>query len=126
LIFTLEDVKFVSDLWINLFSIRKALKNGFNLCNEGETIKLTKGKMVILFDRCLKSKNGFVPAIKMKAVLADIGATVVNARNFINVNNLHKILGHCGEASARLTGKALGYKVIGKFDTCEACSIGKA
>jgi hypothetical protein len=126
LVVTLEDVKFVPDLWINLFSIGKALKNGFNLGNEGETIKLMKGKTVILFDRCLKSKNGFVPAIKMKGVLADIGATVVNANNSINVNNLHKILGHCGEASARLTGKALGYKVIGTFDTYEACSIGKA
>jgi hypothetical protein len=79
-----------------------------------------------LFNRCLKSKNCFVPAIKMKAVLADIGATVVNAKNSINVNNLHKILDHCGAASARLTGKALGYEVIGTFDTCEACSIGKA
>jgi hypothetical protein len=90
-----------------------------------------KGKTVILFDRCLKSKIGFVPAIKMKAVSADIGATVVNTKkgkpkNSINVNNLHKILGHCGEASARLTGKALGYEVIGTFDICEACSIGKA
>jgi hypothetical protein len=84
-----------------------------------------KGKTVIIFDRCLKSKNGLVPAIKMKAVLADIGATVVNAKNSINVNNLHKILGHCGEASTRLTGKALGYEVIGTFDTCKACSIGK-
>jgi hypothetical protein len=35
-------------------------------------------------------------------------------------------LGHCGEVSARLTGKALVYEVIGAFDTCEACSIGKA
>jgi hypothetical protein len=126
LVVTLEDLKFVPDLWINLFSIGKALKNGFNLGKDGETIKLMKGKTVFLFDRCLKSKNGFVPAIKMKAVLADIGATVVNARNSINVNNLHKILGHCGEASARLTGKPLGHEVIGTFDTCEACSIGKA
>jgi hypothetical protein len=56
----------------------------------------------------LKSKNGFVPGIKMKAVLADIGATVVDPKkekrkNSINVNNLHKILGHCGETSARFT-----------------------
>ena len=35
-------------------------------------------------------------------------------------------MGHCGEASARLTGKALGYEGIGTFDTCEACSIGKS
>jgi hypothetical protein len=131
LVVTLEDVKFVPDLWINLFSIGKALKNGFNLDNDGETIKLMKGKTVILFDRCLKSKNGFVPAIKMKAVLADIGATVVNSKkgkstNSVYVNNLHKILGHCDQASARFTGKALGYEVIGTFDTCEACSNGIA
>jgi hypothetical protein len=57
LVVTLEDVKFVPDLWIYVFSIRKALQNGFNLGNEGETIKLIKRKMVILFDRCLKSKE---------------------------------------------------------------------
>jgi hypothetical protein len=90
-----------------------------------------KGKMVILFDRCLKSKNDFLPGIKMKAVLGDIRATVVDPKeekpkNSINVNNLHKILGHCGEARTRLTGKALGYEVIGTFDTGESCSIGKA
>jgi hypothetical protein len=85
LVVTLEDVKFVPNLWIHLFSIGKALKNGFNLGNDGETIKLMKGKTVILFDRCLNSKNGFVPAIKMKAALADIGATVVNAKNSIKI-----------------------------------------
>jgi hypothetical protein len=124
-------VKFVPDLWINFFSIRNAVKNGFDLGNDGETIKLMKGKTVILFDRCLKSKNGFVPAITMKKVLANIGATVIKTKKgkpniSINVNNFHKILGHCGEANTRLTGKALGYKVIGTFDTCEACSIEKA
>jgi hypothetical protein len=35
-------------------------------------------------------------------------------------------LGHCSETSARLTGKALGYDIVGTFDTSEACSIGKA
>jgi hypothetical protein len=61
--------------------------------------------------------KGFVPGIKMKAVLPGIGATVVDpkkgkAKNTVNVNNLHKFLGHCGEATARLMGKALGYEVI--------------
>ena len=77
--------------------------------------------MTILFDRFLILKNGFVPGIKMTPLLNDVSATVVeskkeNSNNMINVNNLHKILGHCGEASARLTGKALGYEVIGTFD----------
>jgi hypothetical protein len=128
---TLQDVKFVPDLWINLLSIGKALKIGFNLGNDVETIKLMKGNVVTLFDRCLKSKNGFVPGIKMRLVLPDVGAPVVDSKkercmNTIDVINFHKILGHCGEVSARLTEKALGYEVIGAFDTSEACSIGKA
>jgi hypothetical protein len=43
LLITLQDLKGVPDLWINLFSIGKALKNGFNLGNDGEKIKLIKG-----------------------------------------------------------------------------------
>jgi hypothetical protein len=44
----------------------------------------------------------------------------------IDVKNLHKILGHCGEVNARLTGKAYGYEILGKFYVCEDCSIGKS
>jgi hypothetical protein len=32
---TLEEVKYVPELWVNLFSISKALKNGFDLSNKG-------------------------------------------------------------------------------------------
>lgn len=46
-------------------------------------------------------------------------------KSMIDVNNLQKVLGHCGEASVRLTGNSLGYEVIGTFDTCEACCMGK-
>ena len=43
-------------------------------------------------------------------------------KNKIDINNLHTILGHCGEATARMTG----YDVVGVFKPCEACSVGKA
>jgi hypothetical protein len=39
---TLEEVKYVPELWVNLFSISKALKNGFNLNNKGLMISLKK------------------------------------------------------------------------------------
>jgi hypothetical protein len=75
-----------------------------------------EGNVVIIFDKCLKYMNGFVPGIKMRPVQADIGAIVVDnkekSKNTIDVNNLHKILGHYSEVSARLTGKALGYNVL--------------
>jgi hypothetical protein len=44
----------------------------------------------------------------------------------IDINNLHKILVHCAKVIARLTGKALGYEITGKFDVCESCSVSKA
>jgi len=128
LIVTLENVKFVPELWINLFSIGKALKNGFNISNNDEILSLTKGKVTLTFDNAVRTKDGSVPAIRLMPIGNDVGLAVgESGRNeSIDINNLHKILGHCGENSARLTGKALGFQVTGKFDTCEACSIGKA
>ena len=46
---TLTEVKYVPELWINLFSIRKALKNGFNIGNKGVKIFLTKHDKKIIF-----------------------------------------------------------------------------
>jgi hypothetical protein len=53
----LKYVKFVPEIWVNLFSISKALKNGFNLGNEDVVTKLMKGNTTLYFDRMLKSKN---------------------------------------------------------------------
>jgi hypothetical protein len=82
----------------------------------------------LTFDKVVRTKNGFAPGIKMLPVLVDVGTLVLETkkREMIDVNNLHKILGHCGEVNTRLTGKAYGYVIAGKFDVCEACSIGKA
>jgi hypothetical protein len=61
-------------------------------------------------------------------VLSDVGTSVLETKklDMIDVNNLHKILGHCGEVNTKLTRKASGYEVTGKFDVSEACSIAKA
>jgi hypothetical protein len=38
----ISEVKYVPDLCANLFSMNKALRNGFKLSNEGKSISLTK------------------------------------------------------------------------------------
>jgi hypothetical protein len=128
LIIMLENVKYVPKMWINLFSIGKSLKNGFNLSNDGKIIKLSKGNMTLTFDKVVRTKNGIVSGIKLLKVLGDVGTSVLQTKKCekIDVNNLHKILGHCCEVNARLTGNAYGYEVTGKFDVCEAFSVGKA
>jgi hypothetical protein len=40
---TLYEVKYVPELWMNLFSLNKALKNGYALSNKGFPICLSKG-----------------------------------------------------------------------------------
>jgi hypothetical protein len=89
---------------------------------------MSKGNVTFTFDKVVRTKNGFVPGIKLFPVWGDVGTLVLETKKheIIDVNNFHKILGHCGEVNARLTGKAYGYEVTGKFDVCEAYSIGRA
>jgi hypothetical protein len=110
-----------------LFKIGKSLKNDFNLSNDGEIIKLSKKNVTLTFDKVVRMNNGFVPGIKLFQVLGDVGTSILETkkRNTIDVNNLHKVLGHCGEINARITGMAYGYEVTGKFDIGEACSFAK-
>jgi hypothetical protein len=39
---TLKEVKYVPELWVNLFSISKALKKGFDLSNKGLMMSLKR------------------------------------------------------------------------------------
>jgi gag-polypeptide of LTR copia-type len=105
----LKCVKFVPELWENLFSIGKALKNGFNLGNEDAVMKLVKENITVYFDRILNTKNGFVSGTKLLPILGNnIATTAVKASKVkpkMNINNLHKIVGHCDKVATRMTGK---------------------
>jgi hypothetical protein len=51
---TLIDVKYVPDLFVNLFSLNKAFQNGFKLSNENVSIRLSKGLVMLTFDQIIK------------------------------------------------------------------------
>jgi DUF4097 and DUF4098 domain-containing protein YvlB len=57
---TLKEVKYVPELRVNLFSISKALKNGFDISNKGLMISLKKGSVSVTFDRVIKTVNGSI------------------------------------------------------------------
>jgi hypothetical protein len=72
------------------------LKHRFNLGNEDVVMKLMKGNTTLNFDRILKTKNGVVSL----PILGNIATTAVEGnkvKSKININNLHRILGHCGK-----------------------------
>jgi hypothetical protein len=125
----LQNIKYVPDQWVNLYSISKALKNGFNLVNGDVVMKFMKGNTTLFFDIILRTKNGFVSGMKlipMSGNIATTAAEVNKVKPKINISNLHKCLGHCGEVATRMTGKSYGYDVGGNYKTCEACSVAKA
>jgi hypothetical protein len=78
----LQDVKYVPELWVNLFSINKALKNGFKIGNDGIVIHLTKGNTTLSFDRILNTKNGFVSGAKLNPISIESANSVIDPARF--------------------------------------------
>ena len=81
-------------------------------------MSLMKGNNTLYFDRILKAKNEFISGIKLIPMSDDIATTPVKSnrvKNKIDINNLHRILGDCGEAAIKMTQKCYEYDVTGEF-----------
>ena len=61
---TLKNVAYVPELTRNLFSITKALENGFKLSNKGNIMMLSKGTKMVKFDRLQRTKMDSVLGYK--------------------------------------------------------------
>ena len=114
-----EDVMYVPDLWVNLFSIGKALKHGWKLANDKETMLIKKTDKVIRFDQEIKTDNG-----RLSGLLTErINCTERGKRTFMDI---HRQLGHAGPETCKHTIKKYGWKVNGDYENCESCMKGKA
>jgi hypothetical protein len=71
-----------------------------------------------------------VTGVSVKPIMSNninefANASISNERSY-DVNNLHKLFGHCGQEILNNTIKMYGFKSSGNFDTCEQCAIVKA
>jgi hypothetical protein len=126
---TLHDVKFVPDLCVNLFSLNRALQNGFNLSNENVSIRLSKGSVTLIYDRVIKTINGFVTGINMKTLTPKAihnGMVNTTISEAYGISYLHKAFGHCGLETLKNTARMYGSRFTGQFEFCEDCAIEKA
>ena len=64
----LPNVKFVPELYINLFSITKALSHQWQISNKGIDIILSKSDIHIQFDHHMRTQNGFISGVTMLAI----------------------------------------------------------
>jgi hypothetical protein len=126
----LTDVKYIPVLKSNLLSITTAISNGWAIGNEGKVITLSKNGTVIKFDHVKPSGSGNTAEIEIvpNVEFARAAGEVTTNREKMDVNELHRLLGHPGERKTRATGTgdSLNLELTGKFETCEDCVKGKA
>jgi hypothetical protein len=127
---TLNNVKYVPSLCVNLFSFNKALKKGFKVSNDGVIVSLNFEHVKLTFDRVIDTTDGCVTGLSMKPMISNningfANASISNERIYY-INHLHKLFGHCGQEILNITIKMYRFKSSGCFDTCEQCAIAKA
>jgi hypothetical protein len=124
----LKEVKYVPEMWVNFFSISKALKIGFDLSNKGLMISLKKESVSVTFDRVIKTINGSISGIKMTKYYPSVAYTAKGSLTAIknDVNKFHEMIGHCGVHRLKKTTNIHGLKLKGEFKVCEDCTLAKA
>jgi hypothetical protein len=67
---TLNDVKYVPSLCVNLFCLNKALNKGFKVSNDGVVISLTYKHVKLTFNRVIHATDCCVTGVLMEPILA--------------------------------------------------------
>jgi hypothetical protein len=126
----LTNVKYVPELWCNLFSVISAMKQGWKLSGEkvnNETVmKLTKNSLTIGFDQKVKASTTDLLGVKFLRAIPEAAMTNLQPGTKVKTTTLHYQLGHPSEAVTRATAKYMDVNVTGKLETCENCAMGKA
>ena len=132
----LHNVKYAPQLKpFNLFSLTASMKKGFKLGSEGMAITLTKGDFTLKFDKPYHTKEGSVAGIDLRILdsqheemTKEVTPNQPEKKETVtmNVNTMHRVLGHTSEETTRATCKRAGIKLIGSFEICDACALAKA
>jgi hypothetical protein len=125
---TLTEVKYIEDLWVNLFSIGKGLQNAFNIGNKGINIFLTKGKTAITFDKIMRTNKWFILGVDIlpSTRKSCVATMMLDRGKNIPKPILHGLLAHASNDSARKTAHLYGWKTTGDPNACEDCDTAKA
>jgi hypothetical protein len=125
---TLNDVKYVPNLFMSLFSLIKSPKKDFKVSNEGVVISLTYKYVKLTFDRVIHAADACLNGVSIKPIMSNhingcANASIITKKRF---DHLHKLFVYCGQELLNNTIKMYGFKSSGNFDTCEQCAIAKA
>jgi hypothetical protein len=107
----------------------KCLKNGWGIGNEGLVLLLRKGTTETHFDREIPTHKGAIIGVEMVVRTLDvsnIASAPFASGKTINVNVLHKAIGHLSEDTTRKTAAHYNLKLKNKLEPCLDCAKGKS
>jgi hypothetical protein len=125
MILTLQDVMYVPELWVNLFSITKAIANPkVTLTTKDKLIVLKVNGNEIIFDKTLQNGSGRILAIDIIPTNTEY-ANVTKTEN--NYDFYHKALGHPNSQTVIQTANYYGITLNGDTkEPCLECALSKA
>jgi len=91
----LTKVKYVPDLWCNLFSITAAMTQGFAIESNGLNIVVKKGQFKLIFDKKIKTNTGFLLGVDIMRKQTE-AVTVMMEGSKISYKKFHQMLAHPG------------------------------
>jgi hypothetical protein len=110
---------------VNLFSITKALEEGWQISNDGAVIILPHKQIKLRFDNIIPTETGNVVGIVMYPS-KDHAHIATSGQNNINIDLYHCIMGHTNENSLCTTAKFYGINLLSNLQPCCECAMAKA
>jgi hypothetical protein len=68
---TMNDIKYLPSLCVNLFGLNKALKKGFKVSNDVVIVSLNFKHVKLTFDRVINATDGCVNGVSMKPMISN-------------------------------------------------------
>ena len=117
------DVKIVPQLNHDLYSFKKAMKEGWQMNGRWKE----RGLIIELFKttRASMKFDRMIPLGVNVQRVVDQAHAVIEPGKKISMWKFHQITGHTGEHLLRSTAKYMKIELIGKLPPCEACAQAK-
>jgi len=90
--FILENVQYILDFWVNLFSLMATMSKGSHISNKERAIVVEKDALCLVFNEEIKTKNGYVCGIILAVKLDDNYCFAIIREGSKQDINLHKNL----------------------------------
>jgi len=126
--FILNNIQYIPDFWVNLFSLMVAMSQGSRISNEERAIIVKKDALHLPFNQEIKTKNGYICRIILAVELDNnyCFATIREDRKQ-DINDLHKKFGHASKAIICVMAKHYNWLILtNKFIMCESCALAKS